>query len=608
MGSHIVHTMHKGSRLARRSRSRRAPGPITLDLGQVISSTGHRASSLESCASRPRGRRGLNLAQGRGLTCSAATEKIFQKIWPEFRGPNPDAVFSLDAFDSPDLLMGAAEVERILLDVARRRLTGPGSLWEFVKAAWPIIEPEQDLTENWHLVELCRVLEDVSAGKIKRLIINVPPGTLKSILVSVFWPAWSWARRPGLRFLTASYGAHLTTRDNLKVRDIVTSPWFQRLFPMRLLEDQNTKTRFNTDKGGWRIATSVGGVGTGEHPDVIVIDDPTTADQAASPADRKAANAWFDRTVSTRGMTRPGLAIVVIMQRLHEEDLSGHLLARGGAEHVRWPMRYEKCACELPEGRSVADLPADARCPVHKADAGWRADPRDPRTTPGELLIPSLIPEEKVRQLELDLGPYGAAGQLQQRPSPEGGGLFQREWFKYISLAELQQDPIVRRVRGWDTASTKDGGDWTRGVPFGETRSGKFVVLTPVGGQLSPDGVDKLMKATADADGFPQREEKEGGASGRTVIEARTKLLAGVDYAGVTVSGNKATRVKPLRSQCEGGNLYLLRGDWNAEYVTELCAFPNAKNDDYVDGSSCAFNSLLLEPYHEVQVRETQWG
>jgi predicted phage terminase large subunit-like protein len=524
-----------------------------------------------------------------------------------------------------DDLAGAAgvrEVGDLEAKLERRRVLG--SLWEFVKASWHIVEPEQPLTENWHLVRLCGVLEDVTAGLIKRLIINVPPGTLKSLLVSVFWPAWAWAKRPGLRFLCASYGAHLTTRDNLKSRDIVTSPWFQRLFPLKLVEDQNTKTRYNTDKGGWRIATSVGGVGTGEHPDVIIIDDPTTADQAASKAERDAANAWFDRTIASRGITRPNLAIVVIMQRLHEDDLSGHLLRRGGCDHVRWPMRYERCECRMPDAdktlvRSLATaeirancvkmLNAEDRCPVHRADVEWQPDARDPRTEPGELLIPALIPEDKVRRLELDLGPYGAAGQLQQRPAPEGGGLFKLEWFKYLD-AVPSDDPIVRAARGWDTAATQGGGDWTRGVKIGETRSGKFVVFHPAGGQLSPDNVDKLMLATArmDGPGVAQREEKEGGAAGKTVVEARAKSLKGFDYAGVVVSGSKVTRSKPFRSQVEAGNVYLLRGAWNAEYTTELCAFPTGKNDDYVDASGTAFNAVLLEPFNEVRVREAQWG
>lgn len=492
-------------------------------------------------------------------------------------------------YSDDDLNGQLDKYDQFELDLERVRLRN--SLFEFVKDAWPLIEPVQAFVPNWHLEELCKILEEVTAGKIQRVIINVPPGTLKSILISVFWTAWMWAKAPGLRVLTASYGAHLTTRDNLRVRDIILSGWFQKLFPLKLVEDQNTKTRFNTNKGGWRIATSVGGVGTGEHPDIIVIDDPTTAAQALSAPDRKTANDWFDGTISTRGMTR-NPRIVIVMQRLHADDLSGHLLARGGWQHVCWPMRYV------------------ATRPKTEDDPGHTADPRDIRTVAGELLFPTLIPAEKVRLLELDLGPYGTAGQLQQAPSPEGGGLFKREWFKFLDESELKTDPVVRAARGWDTAATEGAGDWTRGVKIGETAAGRFVIFAPASGQLGPDGVDKLMKATADADGSSvvQREEKEGGASGVTVIAARLKLLKGHDYKGVTISGNKAVRAKPYRAQVEGGNVYLIRGPWNEEFIVEHTAFPTGSHDDYVDGASCAFNSVLLEPYYEVRVREAQWA
>lgn len=423
---------------------------------------------------------------------------------------------------------------------------------------------------------------------------------MKSLAVSVFWPAWQWARNSKLRVITASYSSTITIDQNRKVRDLITSPWYQTLFPdVKLVEDQNTKVRFNTSAGGWRIATSVGGALTGEHPDIIIIDDVITAEQAASDADRKAANTWFDRTVSTRGVAR-GVAIVVIAQRLHEEDLPGYLLAKEGWAHVCFPMRYEKCTC--PNGEAT---PEGLRCPMHKVNKKWAPDPRDPRTTEGELLWPAVFTEEKVKQLELDLDEYGAAGQLQQRPAPGGGGLFKREHFKFIDAAPK----IARRVRGWDTAGSEGKGDYTRGVKMAEA-AGLFYVESVVGAQLGPNDVDKLIFVTAELDGrsCPVREEKEGGASGLAVIGARAKLLRGYDYQGVTVSGNKRVRAKPYRSQVEAGNVFLVRGDWNEAYISELCGFPTGKHDDQVDASSCAFNAVLLEPAPEVVIHEAVWG
>jgi predicted phage terminase large subunit-like protein len=490
------------------------------------------------------------------------------------------------------------------------------SLYQFVVQAWEIVEPGHPFQDNWHIRKLCRLLEQVyyrddilfKRKRDARALINIPPGMMKSLIVMVFFPAWVWAKDPSKRFLCASYGSTLSNRDNLRCRQIIESPWYQSRWPVQLQDDQNTKTRYNTTAHGWRIATSVNGPGTGEHPDYILVDDPHTAAQARSDVERQQALDWFDNTLSTRLGRMP--AFVLIMQRLHEDDLAGHLLRRGGWYHLRYPMRFEKCKCATAP---VCDPDEAKRCPLHLADASWTPDPTDERTVEGELLFPALKDEDAVRQLELDLGPYGSAGQLQQRPAPEGGGQFKREWFKFIDA----KPAIARRVRGWDTAGTEDGGDYTAGVKISEefdwrvtpaagltpmkrelVSTGRFIVEDVVRDQLSPAGVDALMLATARIDGVecPQREEREGGSAGKGQIAAHAKLLVGYDHKEVILGADKITRAKPFRSQVEAGNVYLLRGVWNEEYIKELCGFPTAKHDDQVDGSSCAFNSLLMEP------------
>lgn len=445
------------------------------------------------------------------------------------------------------------------------------SLPDFIAKTWPLIEPDTPLSWNWHLEELCSVLEAVTRGEIKRVIINIPPGTGKSIICTL-WSAWEWATNAGLRYLTASYGAHLTIRDNLRLRAVVTSPWYQRHFSLRLSGDQNSKVRFDTTALGWRIASSVGGVGTGEHPDRIVIDDPLTATQARSALERESANTWVDRTISTRGVTRDA-RLVVIMQRLHEEDTTAHLLSKGGYEHVVFPMHYD---------------PA-------------RADKRDRRSEPGALLWPSLFTEEKVRTLEIDLGPFGSAGQLEQRPSPEGGGLFKREWFKRVAVAPV----VARRCRGWDTAATDGAGDWTAGVRLAVAPDGRIYVEHVARGRKGPAGVDALMKDTATADGRAViiRELREPAAAGKSVIAARLKLLQGYDYAEWPAGGDKVTAAGPFRAQCEGGNVHIVTGpddqqhpEWVEPFLQVLEAFPTGAYDDDVDGASCAYNALVAEP------------
>lgn len=457
-------------------------------------------------------------------------------------------------------------------ELARRDLKA------FARRVWHLVEPDRPMLWNWHLDIVASALCDVTAGRTHRLIINIPPGCMKSLLVSVIWPAWEWASMPGLRCLTASYGAQLSIRDNLRLRDIVSSPWFRDSYGVRLMGDQNAKERFMNTDGGWRIATSVGGVGTGEHPDRIIIDDPHTAQQARSSTERQTALDWFRRTVSSRGVARER-AIVIIMQRLHQDDLAGHLLKTGDWKHVCLPMRWEEKG----------------------------ANPLDPRRKTGELLWPELFPEKAIRQLELDLGPYGAASQLQQRPAPEGGGLFKRSWFKVVDELPKVPAPLCR---GWDTAGTAGGGDWTVGVKIMGPVNGIWYICDVARGQWSPAEVEEVMFQTALMDGIHvrQREEKEPGSAGQAVIAARQRgRMARFDYSGVPISGDKVTRSMPFRAQVEAGNVCLLRAPWNEAYLSELEQFPVGDHDDQADGSSCAYNELAAGPRPVRQVGVT-WG
>jgi predicted phage terminase large subunit-like protein len=488
---------------------------------------------------------------------------------PAYQPPPPeDPAFAAITDEELDEELARREAEASDAELAKR------SLKVFVHLVWHIIEPKQELRWNWHLDVLCSILESVTRKEIKRLIVNVPPGTMKTLLINVFWPAWEWANDPSLRYLTASYIVDRTIDSNKKVRDIVQSEWYQRYFDVRLAEDQNVKIRYNTTQNGWRIATSVGGLGTGEHPDRVIIDDPVTATDARSKVSRKACNDWFDQTISSRGVARD-VVVILVMQRLHLQDLTAHLLAKGGWEHVKFPMRYEKERKDA-DGK-VLSAP----------------DPRDQRTVEGELLWPELFDEKKVKQLEIDLGPYGAAGQLQQRPSPEGGGLFKREWFTIVDAAPKR----ARRARGWDTAATEGDGDYTCGVKIAEENDA-FYVEDVVRGQWSPGVVDTQIISTTRQDGklCAQREEQEKGSAGKGVTGARGKALKGYNYLGVPITGDKEVKCLPFRAQCEQRNVFLVRGNWNQAFLDELESFPTGDHDDQVDAASVAFNAVLLEP------------
>lgn len=287
------------------------------------------------------------------------------------------------------------------------------SLYEFAKEAWPIVEDAQFIP-GWHLEAVCAHLEASFYGReIGDMLINVPPGTSKSLLCCVFLPAWAWVINPCTRMLFASYDIALALRDSMKTRRIIDSQWYQERWGhlFHFSDSEKTKTRFENSEGGWRLSTSPGGRGTGEHPDLVVGDDLHKAKGVESQAERDSVIDWFGGTISTRGVIRD-VRKILIGQRLHVQDIFGHILASEIADeytHMCLPMRWE------PNRMKTTAL-------------GWN----DPRTEPGELLWPDAFDEEKVIKLERRLGTIRAAGQLQQRPMPSGGQVFQRDWFRVI--------------------------------------------------------------------------------------------------------------------------------------------------------------------------------
>jgi len=470
------------------------------------------------------------------------------------------------------------EVDAIEAELARR------SLRQFVETAWPFVEPDVPFCSNWHIDALCAQLERVSRGEIDRLLINVPPGTMKSLIVSVLWPAWEWASNPALRYLTFSYSEQLTIRDNLRVRDILQSSWYQRHFPGTALRaDQNAKLQFDTTASGWRQASSVGGRGTGMHPDRIIIDDPHSAMQAHSEAERMAVSMWVDGTVSSRGIVR-GVAVVVIMQRLHEQDLSGYLLAKGGWTHIRWPMRYE------PD----------------------RPDPLDPRTERGELLWPALFTEARVSRLERDMGSYEAAGQLQQHPTPPEGGLIKRSWWKWYPPEDPHLLGALREiVISVDTATkAKETNDYSAIGVWGKNGGPDVYGLRMLRGHWEyPELIRQLLAVHADVKvRWPMvlpTVVVEDASAGPEVVAELKRRIPGV--IGEHPKGDKVSRVHAVLPAIEAGNVWLpgralsdgrldrnmmnLPG-WVDPFVEECAAFPMGAHDDQVDQLSQALRRL----------------
>src|SRR5579863_5139540 len=258
------------------------------------------------------------------------------------------------------------------------------SFREFVRQAWPIIEPLTPFVPGWHILSIIDHLEAVTRGDIRNLLINVPPRHMKSLLVSVLWPAWEWIQHAERRWLYSSYAASLSIRDSVKCRTLIESPWYQARWGdgYALASDQNTKMRFENDRSGYRIATSVGGTVTGEGGDRIVCDDPHNVGEVESDTVRKSTIDWFDVVMSTRVNDPRTASKVVVMQRCHQRDLSGHLLEQGGWEHLCLPAEYEG--------------------PGRTTSISWS----DPRRDHGELLWRDRFGPEEIVSLKVSLGSY----------------------------------------------------------------------------------------------------------------------------------------------------------------------------------------------------------
>lgn len=442
----------------------------------------------------------------------------------------------------------------------------------FLREAWPYIDPAE-FVDNWHIGAVAEHLEDVAFGRTRRLIVNEPPRHMKSIEVSVAWPAWIWSlistsalTGPGVAFLAMSYAHSLSVRDNVKCRRLIESPWYQALWGDRfqLTSDQNTKIRYDNDRGGYRIASSIDGMGTGEGGNIITVDDPLSAKDANSDAARKAVNDWWDGTMSTRLNDPKTGAFVIVMQRLHEDDLVGHILANDtGWTQLCLPARYE---------------------PEHPH--AWARDPRKER---GELLWPDRVGEPELAALERSLGSYGTAGQLQQRPSPAGGGIFRTIWWRYFNSAALPKP--TRIIQSWDTAfKAKSTNDYSVCTTWAECADGYYLI------DLWKDRVEfpdlKRMVVALAAKHNPNGILVEDKASGQSLVQELRRDTR-LPIIPVPVDIDKIARAYAITPLIESGRVFLPEGAaWLSDYIGSLGSFPAGAHDDDVDSTTQALNYL----------------
>lgn len=463
-----------------------------------------------------------------------------------------------------------AELNRVAQDAEAIR-DRCETLAGFVKEAWHVLEPTNPLKWSWHLDAMCQHLEAITFGRLQGgLIINVPPGSSKSMIVSVLWQAWEWGPygMPSMRFLTSSFEEENVKRDTRKTRDLIRSDWFKALWPEVVLARAG-ETSFANTATGTREGVPFASI-TGKRGDRFVIDDPHSLDGAESETERTKATRRFLEGGLNRLNDQTASSIVVVMQRLHEADLTGVLLSRHlGFTHLMIPMEFE------PERRCETSI-------------GWR----DPRTYDGELMDPVRMPREAVDRLK-SVSSYAWAGQYQQRPTAREGGLFKRSWFEIVGAAPAD----AKRVRAWDlAASTGVKADWTAGVKMSRDTQGIFYVEHVARDRCSPADVESTIRqcAATDTAATAIRLPQDPGQAGKAQAQTLVRMLAGYDVKATPVTGSKEVRATPAAAQAEAGNVKIVAGAWNDAFLEEVCTFPTGSHDDQVDAFADALNDLAL--------------
>jgi predicted phage terminase large subunit-like protein len=473
------------------------------------------------------------------------------------------------------------------------RLDCEESLYAFVEKAWPVLEPAQPFVPGWHIEAICLHLEAVTEGRIARLLVNVPPGSSKSMIVSVLWPAWEWGpkNRPATRFVTASHTQKLSERDSLRMRRLVTSDWYQELWGDRvsLTKDQATKIKFENTATGFRDAMAAGSI-TGARGDRVIIDDPLSVEDARHEAIREGVNEWFREAVPTRLNNPDRSAIVVIMQRLHEDDVSGVILANNlGYVHLMIPMEYDPsrhCSTQI----------------------GWE----DPRSELGELMCPDRFSRSVVERDKRTMGPFAAAGQFQQQPVPRGGGIFQIDWWQvwppggedrgedgrpkqrlefpemhYVlasvdtAMTEKQEnDPSALTI--WGVFSDEHGRPKIMLMDAWELRLEFRPLVEKIIETCRRRRVDRLLI-----------EAKANGISvGQEIARLCTGEEFGTTLVQVKAQDSKEARAYSVQHLFESGLIYAPERKYAQMVIDQCSVFPKGKHDDLVDSTTHALRAL----------------
>lgn len=511
----------------------------------------------------------------------------------------------LDTFEKRKKFMALGVISRQHLIDEIYRIDARKSLADFTKKAWHVLEPGTDLCWNWHLDSICNALEKVSAKQSQRLLITVPPGHMKSLLVSVFWPAWIWLTNPGWRSIYVTYDLRLTLRDSYRCRELMDSVWYKDLIPRKygksqrdvwsFAPDQNAKGYYENTQRGFRFSTSFGGAGTGLRGDVVVFDDPMNVEEYPTPESLATINSTWDQRLANRLNDMQTGAHVGIMQRVHENDLAGHLLKQDESQkdnrswkpftHLCYPSEYN------PDAHSEGD----------------------PRTERGEILFAAKFPRPVLDTQRIQLGPYAYAAQHDQRPVPVGGGIFNLSWVKFwypsgrpvptpvqvetmTGLVPCAQAELPARVvvtcQSWDcTFKDTSSSDFVCGQVWGRMLADLFL-LDQTHGRF--DIIRTLSEIRRFSAMYPTAIAKyiEDKANGPAVITMLTGEISGlIPVDPQKNGGGKESRAHAIVPLFAAGNVWLPHPEvfpWVRGLLAELGAFPRGRHDDQVDSTTQA--------------------
>jgi len=443
------------------------------------------------------------------------------------------------------------------------------SFYEFSLEAFKVLHNGQPMVENWHIKHICDVLQKEAERIVKReprnkhLLINVPPRTLKSELVNIFFSVYLWVLDDSIQFISSSYSASLSVGLSVQARRLILSDWFKLHFPqIELSADEKQKSKFSTPNGGLRYCTSTGGTVTGMGGDVIVIDDPQNPQLARSDKERDNANRFFNQTLRSR-LNDPSVGIfIIIMQRLHENDLTGLLLKEDvdNWEHI----------C-LPAELSPSVFPSSLK-----------------RFYTNSLLFPQRLSENVLNDFKIGLGSYGYSGQYMQLPSPADGGMIKRDWFNVIN--ELPTDNQGNEIRlTWDffldTAYTdKTYNDATAMMAVSYHNEKLYIKRVEAVRLEFPELVKKIVEFTS-ANGYTNSSKIfiEPKASGKSIVQ-QLKRNTGLNVIeDKPPTQDKVSRFNSVSAIIEAGRVNLLDGRYIDSFLDECAAFPNGNHDDQVD-------------------------